>query len=206
MAPEEMALKKMALKKTARVSGFRDLTKERPLDIPPVESTVTEPDVEETDPEELVLFRSNDVGIWGQTIYRGANCRARALESIPDWADWISMKRLDTNERVFVRMDGESFEDADRSTSIGFNATNELFYGARHLGVFSEACPNEVETRFTYGGWGFGHRVSSETNSAESLQAVGWEGKEIPSDTIFEICLHRELPEQGPQDRVLKQS
>ncbi|MEC5127273.1 hypothetical protein VSU19_10970 [Verrucomicrobiales bacterium BCK34] len=205
--PDDTAPIQKPLKKTARVSGFTDLTKEKAEVAPPVEAE-EEQDVEaETEePEVLVLFRSNDVGIWGKTIYRGTNHRARSLESIPDWNGWISMERLDTGERVFVRLDGDDLDDLDRSTSIGFNASNELFYGARHLGVFSEACPNEVETRFTYGGWGFGHRVSPGGNSAESLQAVGWEGKEIPSDTIFEICLHRELPEQRPQDRVLGES
>ncbi|MDF1739904.1 MAG: hypothetical protein P1U86_12155 [Verrucomicrobiales bacterium] len=204
--PEETAPIQKPLKKTARVSGFTDLTKEKSEVAPPVEAEENEQKDEDEEPEVLVLFRSNDVGIWGKTIYRGTNHRARSLESIPDWNGWISMERLDTGERVFVRLDGDDLDDLDRSTSIGFNASNELFYGARHLGVFSEACPNEVETRFTYGGWGFGHRVSPGGNSAESLQAVGWEGKEIPSDTIFEICLHRELPEQRAQDRVLGES
>ena len=204
--PDEDASDKKPLKKTARISGFTDLTKEKADQVATVKSNEDEPAAETSDPDKLVLFRANDVGIWGQTIYRGANYRARSLDTIPDWAEWISMERLDTRERVFVRIEGDSFDDLDRSTSIGFNASNELFYGARHLGVFSEACPNEVETRFTYGGWGFGHRVSPGGNSAESLQAVGWEGKEIPSDTIFEICLHRELPEQRAQDRVLGES
>ncbi len=204
-ASKDTAPIQLPLKKTARVSGFRDLTKERPDQVPEVTSAESEPVSEGSDSDHLVLFRSNDVGIWGETVYRGANCRARSLEVIPDWAEWISMERLDTRERVFVRMDGASFDTLDDSTSIGFNASNELFYGARHLGFFSEACSNEVETRFTYGGWGFGHRLSPGGSSAESLQAVGWEGKEIPSDTIFEICLHRELPEQGVQDRVLNQ-
>lgn len=209
--PEDTAPIQLPLKETARVSGFRDLTKEKLEKVPPVEAAESEAgavqaDDSESDSNVLVIFRANDAGIWGQTIYRGVNCRARSLESIPDWAEWISMERLDTQERVFVQMDGASFDALDDSISIGFNASNELFYGARHLGFFSEACPNEVETRFTYGGWGFGHRVAPGGNSAESLQAVGWEGKEISLDTIFEICLHRELPEQGTQDRVLKQS
>ena len=157
-------------------------------------------------PEEgpVLLFRSNDVGIWGKTVYRGANCRSRGLEEAPEWARWISIKRLDTGERVFVSFHTGGLTSGGNGDPAGFNASNELFYGANHLGVFSETCPNDVETRFTYGGWGFGHRVGDLSSGVESLQASGWAGKEISSDTVFEILLHAELPELGENDRLLE--
>ena len=158
---------------------------------------------EEAAHDSIVLFRSNDAGLWGQDIYRGANCRARALPALPAWAKWIAIKRGDTGERVFSPIDAEMFAHGGNGDATGFNASNELFYGARHLGMFSENCPNEVETRFTYGGWGFGHRVSDVNPDPETLQASAWEGVEIPADTVFEISLFEELPQLEPEDQVI---
>ncbi len=109
------------------------------------------------------------------------------------------------HERARLRPDPYR-QPADRQVSdpFGFNGTNELFYGARHLGLFSETCPNEVETRFTYGGWGFGHRAHEIAPEVEQLQAAGWEGREIPADTVFEIVIHEELPSLGQRDRILE--
>jgi len=122
----------------------------------------------------------------------------------PDWAQWVSLRRLDTGERVFAPVSAAIFSNDDPSVSAGFNGSNELFYGARHLGMFAESCPNEVETRFTYGGWGFGHRVSDMDSVSESLQASGWAGREIPADTVFEVALHADLPALGENDEVLE--
>jgi len=161
------------------------------------------------DPEDLeierslVLFCSNDVELWGKTVYRGARCRARAIHEFPDWARWIAIRRLDTGERVFAPLSSASLRNAQSADPFGFNGSNELFYGARHLGLFSESCPNEVETRFTYGGWGFGHRAREIAPEVEQLQAAGWEGREIPADTVFEIVIHEELPGLGRGDRVI---
>ena len=159
---------------------------------------------EEDGERELVLFCSNDVELWGKTVYRGARCRARAIAEFPAWARWISVCRLDTGERVFAPIRTASLRNGHAADPFGFNGTNELFYGARHLGLFSESCPNEVETRFTYGGWGFGHRSHEIAPEVEQLQAAGWEGREIPADTVFEIVIHEELPALGAQDRLLE--
>ncbi|MEM9016565.1 MAG: hypothetical protein AAGC68_06095, partial [Verrucomicrobiota bacterium] len=153
----------------------------------------------------LLVFRSNDVSLWGKSVYRGKNARARRLDRLPDWAKWISIRRLDTGERVYASLDGASLHSSETTSASGFNGSNELFYGARHLGLFSESCPNEVETRFTYGGWGFGHRVR-EGEAEEAPQASGWEGLEIDSDTVFEIVLHEELPELEESDRLVESS
>ena len=158
-------------------------------------------------PEEnrsLILFCSNNVELWGHDVYRGAHCRARAIKDFPAWAQWISIRRLETRERVFAPVHTASLCNGQTSNPIGFNGTNELFYGARHLGIFSESCPNEVETRFTYGGWGFGHRANEIAPEVEQLQAAGWEGREIPADTVFEIVIHEQLPRLGKLDRLLE--
>lgn len=173
----------------------------------PVE-TETAASVHEIDAEDgersLILFCSNDVELWGKTVYRGARCRARAISEFPEWARWIAIRRLDTGERVFAPLRSPSLRSGQSSDPFGFNGSNELFYGARHLGLFSESCPNEVETRFTYGGWGFGHRAHEIAPEVEQLQAAGWEGREIPADTVFEIVIHEELPAFGKQDRILE--
>ncbi len=182
--------------------GFHDLTNGGGIfpEAAPEEPATANEDGERS----LVLFCSNDVELWGKTIYRGARCRARAIAEFPAWANWISIRRLDTGERVFAPIRTASLRNGQSADPFGFNGTNELFYGARHLGFFSESCPNEVETRFTYGGWGFGHRAQEIAPEVEQLQAAGWEGREIPSDTVFEIVIHEELPSLGPCDRVLE--
>lgn len=178
--------------------GFHDLTN----DLPSVE-VVSEAEIVEEN-RSLILFCSNNVELWGKDTYRGAHCRARAIKVFPDWAQWISIRRLDTRERVFAPVRTASLFNGQTSDPVGFNGTNELFYGARHLGIFSESCPNEVETRFTYGGWGFGHRANEITPDVEQLQAAGWEGREIPADTVFEIVIHAELPVLCREDRILE--
>ncbi|NLT69913.1 MAG: hypothetical protein GXX91_04375 [Verrucomicrobiaceae bacterium] len=185
--------------------GFHDLTAEPSGMVssdPPEPSQPTDEISDEN--RSLVIFCSNDVELWGKDIYRGARCRARAIRDFPDWAEWISIRRLDTGERVFAPVRTASLFNGQTSDPIGFNGTNELFYGARHLGIFSESCPNEVETRFTYGGWGFGHRAHEITPEVEQLQAAGWAGREIPADTVFEIVIHEELPTLGALDRLLE--
>ncbi len=189
----------MALATLSRpAKGFHDLT-----GTANGHAAAAEPPCTERDGRSLVLFCSNDVELWGRTVYRGERCRARAIEEFPAWAHWISIRRLDTGERVFAPIRNASLRQGQSADPYGFNGTNELFYGARHLGLFSESCPNEVETRFTYGGWGFGHRAPGIAPEVEQLQAAGWEGREIPSDTVFEIAIHEELPSLGANDRLL---
>jgi hypothetical protein len=154
--------------------------------------------------ESLVIFRSNNAELWGQDVDRGLDSRARSISTLPTWAQWISIQRLDTGERVFSPINQEMYEHGGNGDAVGFNASNELFYGARHLGIFSDLCPNEVETRFTYGGWGFGHRASDSGENSESAQASGWEGKEISPDTVFEISLFADLPKLAENDRLLE--
>lgn len=156
-----------------------------------------------SDREAWVVFRSNDPSLWGKNFYAGANRRARSFDRIPDWAEWISISRTDTGETVFAPTTEVSLPGAERNGPSGFHGNNDLFYGARHLGMFSETVPNQVETRFTYGGWGFGHRVAPVDAGDRSAQASGWAGEEIPADTVFEIAFHATLPELSEKHLVL---
>lgn len=158
---------------------------------------------EGAEPRTEVLFCANDPELWGTTIDRGPHCRAQAFDRFPGWAHWISIRRIDTGERVFAPIVTANLSQGETPDPYGFNGNNDLFYGARHLGLFSESCPIEVETRFTYGGWGFGHRAREIDAEVEQLQAAGWAGREIPPDTVFEIAIHEELPAQNPADLVL---
>lgn len=172
------------------------------------ESKAIEEEIPELAPEsdELVVFRSNRVEDWGKTLYLGRNRRAREVTEIPDWVEWVALRRMDTGERVIVPVSTYLTSSEGSSASVGFNATREKFYGAFHLGVFADSCPNEVETRFTYGGWGFGHRVTELGEGRSDPQASGWAGKEVPSDTVFEIAFLATLPETSASDLVLEGS
>ncbi len=159
--------------------------------------------------EELVIFRSNDPLLWNQSVYRGANQRARSLGDLPKEIKYLRLRRCDTGESVLVPVNREHLlrpalqqlneNGADNRRAFGFNATNEHFYGAYHLGVYERSLPQEVETRFTYGGWGFGH-----LNAREEAQGFAWEGRAIAAGTVFEISVSRELPELTPKDRLLR--
>lgn len=148
-----------------------------------------------------LLFRGNDPGLWNRTLYRGARCRARALNELPSGVDlqWLRLARLDTGEAVVLRLTGREELTSDGAGKIrGFNGGGECFYGAHHLGIFDELVPLEVETRFSFGGWGFGHR-----QGGEEAQAFGWAGREIPPGTVFEISVHSEAPPLGAKDVLL---
>ncbi|MCB1236499.1 MAG: hypothetical protein KDM91_15635 [Verrucomicrobiae bacterium] len=147
----------------------------------------------------LVIFRGNDPALWNRDLYRGANHRARALESVPSDARWLRLRRLDTGASVLVEIDHAGLGKEGGAAGFGFNGSNEVFYGARHLGVYSEAVPQDVETRFTYGGWGFGHRAAV----AGEGQAWCWAGIEIPAQTVFEITLYPSRPRPGKNDTAL---
>ena len=113
------------------------------------------------------------------------------------------MKRTDTGEEVFGEVTKNDLKNSGEGRSAGFNGSNEFFYGARHLGFFSEECATEVETRFTYGGWGFGHLSNAESESDKDQQACGWKGKRIASDTIFEITLYENRPAHATDDLII---
>lgn len=153
-----------------------------------------------------VIFCGNDPSLWNKNVYRAARERARSIEDLPEGIHWLSMKRLDTGERVFCPVTNEELLDGGDGFSSGFNGSNEVFYDAHHLGLFSEECDGEVETRFTYGGWGFGHQVGGFDDVVDTTQSFGWDGKRIPDDTVFEISVYAVLPKTGEKDVVLRKA
>ncbi|MGY8643052.1 MAG: hypothetical protein ACKVJU_18390 [Verrucomicrobiales bacterium] len=154
-------------------------------------------------PEEgVVVFRSNDPSLWNRTIYRGTNQRARSLDELEgaDQIQWLKLKQCDSGESVLVPITHQQLAQNGDGATCGFNGANELFYGAHHLGVFDSDAKLDIETRFTFGGWGFGH---SNSIAADESQACGWAGEKIASDTVFEITVFSELPDAAPNDVVL---
>lgn len=152
----------------------------------------------------LVIFRSNDPEIWNTTCDHGENHRAVSLGEISGEASWLGIKRIDTGEEVFAQVGLDDLKGSGDGKSSGFNGSNEFFYGARHLGFFSEDCRTEVETRFTYGGWGFGHLASNIDDSDSPKQSWAWNGRQIPDETVFEFTLYEEKPDQATEETTLK--
>jgi len=148
--------------------------------------------------EELVVFRCNDPSIWNQAVDEGEDRHAVPLAQVPDNAAFLRLRRLDTGEAVVVPVGAGDLTQDGGGRGTGFNGSKEEFYGARHLGVYQEGLPQEVEIRFAYGGWGFGHRADGEPS-----QALGWAGHEISNGTVIEITVFPRMPEMPPRDRLL---
>ncbi len=187
-----------------------------PLSLLPYEEKkrkVVLPDLEdspvtEEKPEEdfsMVLFCSNRPEWWNRNIYQGSRARAREISEVPGGVNWLGIRRLDTGEQVFCRISKDDLLGSGEGRPVGFNGSNELFYDARHLGLFAESCKGEVETRFTYGGWGFGHKVNGFATEIEPgpPQASGWKGEKIPLDTVFEISVFSKLPADVDDSAVI---
>lgn len=152
----------------------------------------------------LIIFRSNDPEIWNTTCDHGENHRSVSLGEISGDASWLGIKRIDTGEEIFAQVNLDDLRGSGDGKSSGFNGSNEFFYGARHLGFFSEDCKTEVETRFTYGGWGFGHLASNVGDSDSPKQSWAWDGRQIPDNTVFEFTLYEERPDQATDETILK--
>ncbi len=148
---------------------------------------------------EMLLFRSADPSIWNQSVDGGEDHRAVPLASVPGNAAFLRLRRVDTGEGIVIPIVAQALAREGDVADSGFNGSAEKFYGARHLGIFHENLPQEVEIRFAYGGWGFGHRAGDG-----SSQALGWAGEEIDADTVIEITVFPSLPELAPGDRLLK--
>lgn len=172
-----------------------------PAETPPAPPTVSKDDLArqaDSRTSGLVLFRANDPAIWGTEVFLGANRRSRSLDHLPEGLAYLRLRRVDTGEGVVCPITDTAITDDGDGQPCGFNGTNELYYGAHHLGLFDESLPQEVETRFTYGGWGFGHSVLGPER-----QACGWEGQPIAADTVFEITVFRRMPVLGDRDRII---
>jgi len=151
--------------------------------------------------EELLVFRSNDPSIWNQSVNKGENHYAVSLKEVPNDATFLRLRRIDTSEGIIIPVQPSHLSQDGGDHSAGFNGSNEEFYGARHLGIYGEDLPQEVETHFAFGGWGFGHRVDGET-----IQACAWAGQEIDGKTIMEITVFPSLPNLTAKDQLIEPS
>jgi len=143
--------------------------------------------------EEQIIFCGNDPGLWNRTVYQGARRRALALSELTMTVGFVRVQRLDTGESVLLQTTRDELlgKHSAELRPFGFHAGNRDYYGARHLGVFDERVANEVETKFTYGGWGFGHGNRSDLGGR---QCAAWAGKSINADTVFQITVFRDRP------------
>ncbi len=143
--------------------------------------------------EEQIIFCSNDPSLWNRTTYQGARSRALALSDLTVTVGFVRVQRLDTGESVLLQATRDELlgRHSDEIRPFGFHAGNREYYGARHLGVFDERVANEVETKFTYGGWGFGHGNRSDLGGR---QCAAWAGECIDADTVFQITVFRDRP------------
>ena len=155
------------------------------------------------DTSKLVIFRSNDPEIWNTTCERSDNQYSISVSEITGDANWLGIKRVDTGEEVFSEVSLPELKLSGDGKAVGFNGSNEYFYGARHLGFFSEQCATEVETRFTYGGWGFGHLATADGDDDNPQQICGWNGHRIPDGTTFEFTLYETRPEWAKEEDVI---
>jgi hypothetical protein len=153
-----------------------------------------------------VIFRANDPSLWGSSIFQGENRRALAISDLTVDVSWLRLRRLDTGASVLLpatTADLEQKANDEQPQPGGFHAGNDCYYGAHHLGVFDESAATDIEIRFTYGGWGFGHS-NDVSGEAADRQCCGWAGEEISAATVFEITVYGERPELLKGEVVLQ--
>lgn len=168
--------------------------------------------------QELLLFVSTDPSIWNQEVNDSEHHFAISLNRVPQDVAFLRMRRLDTGEGIVLAVGHQDLaSDGGEDKGIAFNGSHEEFYGAYHLGVYSETLPQEVEVRFAFGGWGFGHRASAICDSfalscdladsvsadKQTAQACAWAGREIDSSTLIEIVVFPRLPDLAEGDQLL---
>ena len=176
----------------AAVDFRQNLREEKPAE---VESGTPE------DWDEMLLFRANDPSIWNQPVSEGENHTAVPLSLVPANTAYLRLRRLDTGEGLVIAVQPRDLYQDGGDHIIGFNGSNEEFYSACHLGIYSEDLPQQVEVRFAYGGWGFGHHPENE-----SAQACAWAGQKINDDTVMEITVFPRFPGLTDKDQLIEPS
>jgi hypothetical protein len=116
---------------------------------------------------------------------------------INDRMKFLRVRRMDTGESVVIALTRDKvFRAASKGETMGWNGGNEKFEGAVHLGIYDHSLPQEVETCFGAGGWGFGHHYGKG-----GKQAYAWGGVAI-AKTEFEISALTRLPGASELDRT----
>lgn len=166
-------------------------------DIDPVEVKTEKSD----DWQEFLLFRSCEPSIWNHSVNENENHCAISLDQVPADVAFLRLRRLDSGQGLVIPLQIRDLTQDGGENLIAFNGSNEEFYGARHLGIYSESLPQEVEIRFALGGWGFGH--CSDSGDSKPAQACAWAGQKINADTVLEITVYPRLPELTDDDQLL---
>ena len=136
-----------------------------------------------------IVFRSSDPSIWNTETSEGESRFAIPIDSVKHPVKFVRIMRQITGEAVIVRVDGAHLLDEGFDPRLGWNGSGAEFSGGRHLGAYHSDLPQDFETRFEFGGWGFGHPYHDNDR-----QAWGWAGRQLP-ETVFEISLLESVPD-----------
>jgi len=136
-----------------------------------------------------VVFRSSDPSIWNTKTREGETHFADPVSSVSHPVNFVRIMRDATGEAVIVRVDGKHILDEGFDPRCGWNGSGSEFSGGMHLGAYHSHLPQDFETRFEFGGWGFGHPYDDNDR-----QAWGWAGRQLP-ETVFEITLLESVPD-----------
>ena len=136
-----------------------------------------------------VVFRSSDPTIWNTRSRDGEHRFANPISSVNHPVHFVRIMREATGEAIIVRVDGNHILDEGFDPRCGWNGSGSEFSGGMHLGVYHSDLPQDFETRFEFGGWGFGHPYNDNDR-----QAWGWAGRQLP-ETAFEISLLESVPD-----------
>jgi|GEM_PF-5442982 len=136
---------------------------------------------------EQVVFRGSNPDKWGQAISGEGEgvVRSLAADEVRSDINYVRIRRVDTRDSVVAPITKGQLFSPGPPEGNGWNGLCESFFGGRHLGVYANDIPNEMETRFGLGGWGFGHRFDHNDQ-----QEWGWAGRVI-EPTTFEISVGR---------------
>lgn len=135
---------------------------------------------------EQVVFRGSHPKFWGIKVTKPENGVDHSIPAAEVRSDinYVRIRRVDTRDSVVTPITkGQLFSPGPREASCGWNGLCEEFFGGRHLGIFADEVPNEVETTYGMGGWGFGHRFEHNNQ-----QEWAWNGRLI-EPTTFEISV-----------------
>jgi predicted flap endonuclease-1-like 5' DNA nuclease len=136
-----------------------------------------------------IVFRGSDPSIWNTRSRDGEFGFADPVGAVKHTVNFVRIMRHATGEAVIVRVDGNHLLDEGFDPRVGWNGSGSEFSGGMHLGVYHSDLPQDFETRFEFGGWGFGHPYDDNDR-----QAWGWGGRQLPK-TVFEIMLLDVVPE-----------
>jgi len=157
--------------------------------------------------QELLLFRSCEPSIWNHKVNENENHCAISLDQVPEDVAYLRLRRLDSGQGLVISLQTRDLTQDGGDNIVAFNGSNEEFYGARHLGIYSESLPQEVEIRFALGGWGFGHCADGvDGEGSKTAQACAWAGQKINRDTVLEITVYPRLPELSADDQLISMS